>query len=216
MLLTVADVTADGLYVPVLEAVGFELRVREPDHRMLRTRMRDVHLHVYKPDRAEVRDYLDLRDWLRVDAADRELYATTKRRLAQQSWRDMNDYAEAKSEVIRDILGRARGWRAGTRSAGAGPPMRSSERPLGEQPDGVSPHLGGGVAGLDPQTGLPGQIDHPIHGPGREGAVPARPVGNLLAVLVRATGQGQRRPTARTQHSVQLGKRIGQISCRHV
>lgn len=109
MLLTVADVTADGLYVPVLEAVGFELRVREPDHRMLRTRMRDVHLHVYKPDRAEVRDYLDLRDWLRVDAADRELYATTKRRLAQQSWRDMNDYAEAKSEVIRDILGRGRG-----------------------------------------------------------------------------------------------------------
>jgi len=64
---------------------------------------------VHQPDRAEVRDYLDLRDWLRVDAADRELYAAAKRRLAQQPWRDMNDYADAKSEVIRDILGRARG-----------------------------------------------------------------------------------------------------------
>ncbi len=96
-----------------------ELRVREPDHRMLRTRMRDVHLHVYEPDASiEVRDYLDLRDWLRIDAADREIYAATKRRLAQQSWRDRNDYADARSEVIRDVLGRARAWRAGTRRAG--------------------------------------------------------------------------------------------------
>ncbi len=52
---------------------------------MLRTPARDVHLHVYEPDRAEVRDHLDVRDWLRVDAADRELYSMTKRRLAQQS-----------------------------------------------------------------------------------------------------------------------------------
>ncbi len=118
MLLTVADVADEPAYVPALESVGFELRVREPDHRMLRTRMRDAHLHVYEPDRLEVRDYLDLRDWLRVDAADRELYAATKRRLAQQSWRDMNDYADAKSEVICDVLGRARAWRTGIRRAG--------------------------------------------------------------------------------------------------
>jgi len=37
------------------------LRVREAEHRMLRTPGRDVHLHVYEPDRPEVRDYLDLR-----------------------------------------------------------------------------------------------------------------------------------------------------------
>ncbi len=70
---------------------------------------------MYEPDRPEVRDYLDLRDWLRTDVADRDLYAATKRRLAQQSWRDMNDYADAKSEVIRDAFGRARAWRAGRR-----------------------------------------------------------------------------------------------------
>ena len=88
----IADVSDGAVYVPALEVVGFELRVREP-HRMLRTPVRDVHLHlhvyvyvyvyVYEPDRAEVRDYLDLCDWLRVDTAERELHAATKRRLAQ-------------------------------------------------------------------------------------------------------------------------------------
>ena len=116
MLLTVVDVTDEAAYVPALEAAGLELRVREPGHRMLRTPARDVHLHVYEPAHAAVQDYLDLRDWLTVDGADRVLYAVTKRRLAQQSWRDMNDYADAKSEVIQDVLGRARAWRASTRS----------------------------------------------------------------------------------------------------
>ena len=116
MLLTVADVTDEAAYVPALEATGLELRVREPEHRMLRTPARDVHLHVYEPNHAAVRDYLDLRDWLTLNGADRELYALTKRRLAQRSWRDMNDYADAKSEVIRDLLGRARASKASTRS----------------------------------------------------------------------------------------------------
>ena len=111
MLLTVADVADEAAYVPALESIGFVLRVREPGHRMLRTAGRDRHLHVYEPDRAEVRDYLDLRDWLRVDAEDRALYAAKKRRLAEQQWRDMNDYADAKTDIIRDILIRARIWR---------------------------------------------------------------------------------------------------------
>ncbi|MGH2217652.1 GrpB family protein, partial [Enterococcus faecalis] len=83
-------------YVPALKSVGFALRVREPEHRMLRTPDRDVHLHVYEPRALAIRDYLDLRDWLRVDAADREYYAVEKRRLARQQWRDMNAYADAK------------------------------------------------------------------------------------------------------------------------
>ena len=65
------------------------------------------------PDRGEVRDYLDLRDWLRVSPEDRDLYAATKRRLARQRWGDMNDYAVAKTDVVLDILGRARAWRDG-------------------------------------------------------------------------------------------------------
>jgi GrpB-like predicted nucleotidyltransferase (UPF0157 family) len=60
-----------------------------------------------------VRDYLDLRDWLRIDADDRDLYAETKRLLARKQWADMNDYADAKTEVVHDILARARAWRDG-------------------------------------------------------------------------------------------------------
>jgi GrpB-like predicted nucleotidyltransferase (UPF0157 family) len=113
VLLTVADVDDETAYLPALEAAGFVLRVREPAHRMVRTPDRDVHVHVYEPGRPEVQDYLDLRDWLRVNAQDRELYAATKRALARQRWDDRNDYADAKTEVVADVLGRARAWRAG-------------------------------------------------------------------------------------------------------
>ena len=113
VLLTVADVGDEAAYVPALESAGFPLRVREPVHRMVRTPAWDVHVHVYEPDRPEVRDYIDLRDWLRVNAEDRERYAATKRMLARQQWNDMNDYADAKTDVISDILARARAGRAG-------------------------------------------------------------------------------------------------------
>ncbi|HET7327369.1 MAG TPA: GrpB family protein [Nocardioidaceae bacterium] len=120
MLLTVAAVTDEAAYVPALESTGLVLRVREPEHRMLRTPARDVHLHVYEPDRAEVHDYVDFRDWLRVDASDRELYAATKRRLAEQQWSDMNHYADAKTDVVLEILARAKRWRHVRRSRSPG------------------------------------------------------------------------------------------------
>ena len=120
MLLIVDDLEDEASFVPPLEAAGFELRVREPGHRMFRTPQRDMHLHVYAPGRAEERDYLDLRDWLRISSDDRTLYATVKRHLAQQQWTDMNDSADAKTDVVLDILTRARTWRAAsTRPTGA-------------------------------------------------------------------------------------------------
>lgn len=112
VLLTVASVEDEASYVPPLERAGLVLRVREAGHRMLRTPQRDLHLHVYEPDDPAVAAYLDLRDWLRQSAPDRELYAQTKRQLAEREWSDMNHYADAKSDVVREILGRARAWRA--------------------------------------------------------------------------------------------------------
>ena len=112
MLLIVDDVEDEAAFVPPLEAAGFELRVREPDHRLFRTPQHDMHLHVYATGRAEERDYLDLRDWLRVSSEDRTLYESVKRHLAQEQWSDMNDYADAKTDVVLDILTRARAWRA--------------------------------------------------------------------------------------------------------
>jgi GrpB-like predicted nucleotidyltransferase (UPF0157 family) len=112
VLVTVADVADEPAYAPALEAAGFPQRVREPGHRMFRTPGRDVHVHVYEPGAPAVTDHLDLRDWLRRSAQDRALYATTKRALASRQWADMNDYADAKTEVVGEILARARAWRS--------------------------------------------------------------------------------------------------------
>ena len=112
VLVTVADVEDEPAYAPALEAAGFPQRVREPGHRMFRTPERDVHVHVYRSDAPAVADYLDLRDWLRGSTQDRDLYAATKQALATQQWTDMNDYADAKTDVIAAILTRARAWRS--------------------------------------------------------------------------------------------------------
>lgn len=125
LLLVVHDVADEGAYVAQLEAAGLVLRVREPRHRMFRTPEKDVHLHVYAEGSPEIDAYLDLRDWLRIDRDDRNFYEATKHELAQRQWSDMNYYADAKSPVITEILGRARAWRA----ASAGEPDRGAARP---------------------------------------------------------------------------------------
>jgi GrpB-like predicted nucleotidyltransferase (UPF0157 family) len=116
VLVVVADLEDEPSYVPALQDAGFVLRVREAGHRMFRTPERDVHIHVCPSGDRAIRDYLDLRDWLRVDESDRALYEGVKRDLAQRPWSDMNHYAEAKSDVIQQVLGRARAWRASAAS----------------------------------------------------------------------------------------------------
>ena len=118
VLLVVDDSADEGSYLPALEAAGYELRIREPgfhEHRMLRTPSGDAHVHVFAADSPEVERYLLLRDRLRRDEADRELYAATKRRLAAQQWPTMQHYAEAKSTVIEAIIARARDDRGAPR-----------------------------------------------------------------------------------------------------
>jgi len=113
MMLVVADIDDEESYLVPMESIGLRLRVREEGHRMLRTAELDFHVHVLPPETAEQIDYLDLRDWLRVSAADRALYESTKRTLAANTWSDMNHYADAKSAVIQRILTHARTWRPG-------------------------------------------------------------------------------------------------------
>ncbi len=111
MLLVVADVEDEASYAPALIDAGFVLRVREAGHRMFRTPGRDVHVHLYQPGDQAITDYRDLRDWLRVDASDRALYADVKRELVRRSWSDMDHYADAKTELVQQVLSRARAWR---------------------------------------------------------------------------------------------------------
>jgi GrpB-like predicted nucleotidyltransferase (UPF0157 family) len=108
--LVVADTTDEAAYVPPLEAIGYVLRVREPDwfeHRMLRGFDPPVNLHVFPHACEEVDRMLVLRDWLRTHEDDRDLYARMKRELAAKEWKYVQNYADAKSEVVGEILARA-------------------------------------------------------------------------------------------------------------
>ncbi len=116
VLLVVEDSSDEASYVPTLESAGYVLRVREPDfhdHRMFRTPEKDVHVHVFSSGSPEIERYLLMRDRLREDAEDRELYARTKRELASRDWPSMQHYAEAKTEVVEGIIARAADVRAG-------------------------------------------------------------------------------------------------------
>lgn len=109
VLVTVDDVEDESAYRDSIEGLGFELRVKEPDHRAFRTRARDVNLHVWPDDHPEVAKYLLFRDRLRHDPDDRSLYERVKRELASKgAWRDVNYYADAKSAVVQEILARAK------------------------------------------------------------------------------------------------------------
>lgn len=107
--LAVDDPDDEPAYLPAILTLGYDLRVREPAHRCLRTGEPgdEVNLHCYAPGSAEMRRTVAFRDRLRADDADRDLYAATKRTLAQREWADINYYAEAKGPVIREILERA-------------------------------------------------------------------------------------------------------------
>ena len=107
IVVAVDDITAEKDYLDALLSIGYVLRVREPEHRLVRTPERDAHVHIYERGNPAVSGYLRLRDRLRTDPADRDLYESTKRELMSQSWSDMNEYAAAKTEVIAAIKSRA-------------------------------------------------------------------------------------------------------------
>jgi GrpB-like predicted nucleotidyltransferase (UPF0157 family) len=108
--LEVADSADEAAYVPELEALGYELRIREPEwfeHRLLRAPDRSVHLHVFSAGCAETGRMVRFRDRLRADESDRTLYERTKRELAARDWTYMQQYADAKSQVVSEIMARA-------------------------------------------------------------------------------------------------------------
>jgi GrpB-like predicted nucleotidyltransferase (UPF0157 family) len=107
VLVTVVDPNDEAAFRPALEAQGYQLRVREPGHRMFRTAAGDVHIHVWADSDPEVERCLRFRDRLRASSQDRAAYERLKRDLARQDWSDMNYYADAKGALIGTILDRA-------------------------------------------------------------------------------------------------------------
>ena len=72
----------------------------------MRSRATDpkVNLHVFSDGCPEIERMIAFRDRLRANPADRDLYERTKRDLAQRTWTYTQDYADAKSDVVEDII----------------------------------------------------------------------------------------------------------------
>lgn len=128
---TVADPEREGKWLPLLEAAGFVLTIREPwwqHHRLLKPKGPGANedpeaddgpdadegpganVHVFGPDSAETVRHLLFRDHLRADAQDRERYAAAKQeaaRTATSRSEYMADYNRRKQEVVREIYRRA-------------------------------------------------------------------------------------------------------------
>jgi GrpB-like predicted nucleotidyltransferase (UPF0157 family) len=116
MLLAVADSADERAYVPAMEDAGYVLRIREPDwhqHRLLKGPDTNINLHVFSVGCPEIDRMLLFRDRLRSDEADRDLYARTKRELAKQNWKYVQNYADAKTSVVEEIIARGRAARNG-------------------------------------------------------------------------------------------------------
>lgn len=110
IVLEIADSGNEREYAPALEAAGYRLHLREPgwyEHRLFKGTDDTVNLHVFSEGCPEIGRMVRFRDWLRASLEDRELYAQAKRALADQEWKYTQNYADAKSTVVKEIMCRA-------------------------------------------------------------------------------------------------------------
>ena len=94
-----------------MEGAGYVLRIREPDwneHRLFKGPDTNINLHVFSTGCPEIVRMLAFRDWLRVNSSDRDLYARAKLELAKKNWMYVQNYADAKTVVVEQIMARAR------------------------------------------------------------------------------------------------------------
>lgn len=110
IVLAVAESANERQYAPALETAGYRLHLREPgwyEHRLFKGAENSVNLHVFSQGCSEIERMVRFRDWLRTFHDDRELYAQAKRALAGQEWKYTQNYADAKSRVVEEIMSRA-------------------------------------------------------------------------------------------------------------
>jgi GrpB-like predicted nucleotidyltransferase (UPF0157 family) len=125
IVLAVPDSADESAYVRDMEAAGYTLRIREPEwheHRLFKGPDTDINLHVFTVGCSEIERMLRFRDWLREHPTDRDLYLAEKQALAARSWEFVQQYADAKGELVESILARS-----------GAPPASPNER---EQPLG--------------------------------------------------------------------------------
>jgi GrpB-like predicted nucleotidyltransferase (UPF0157 family)/uncharacterized protein YhfF len=123
ILLVVADSSDEPAYVPAMEREGYVLRISEPDwqeHRLFKGTDTDINLHVFSAGSPEIERMLLFRDWIRESEPDRKLYERAKQDLARKDWDYIQDYADAKTQVVEEILARAVDARGRMRDGGPG------------------------------------------------------------------------------------------------
>lgn len=108
--LLVEDSSDEAAYADALVAAGYTLRIREPEweeHRLFKGIDPDVNLHVFSRGSRQAARHLRFRDAIRANDEERDRYAAAKRALAARTWAYVQNYADAKNDVIDDILARA-------------------------------------------------------------------------------------------------------------
>lgn len=107
ILLVVDDAGKEELYVNDLCEHGYILRIKEPDfenHHMFKGPDTDINLHVFSKNLKEIEKYLLFRNYLRHHDDARQLYEDTKKELAKKTWKYVQNYADAKTDVVQKIL----------------------------------------------------------------------------------------------------------------
>lgn len=117
VLVSVAEPDAEEDYRWVLEELGFALSIREPDRRVFHARAGDlaglgsaydVFVYVCRSGGVWEHDQLLLATYLSADPTRREQYAELKSRLARETRRDPEAYAEGKRLFLRETIKLAR------------------------------------------------------------------------------------------------------------
>lgn len=109
--LEVPDSDDEAAYAPDLEAAGYRLVIREPDwekHRLFKGPDTNINLHVHSPGNGETERHRLFLGRLRSHPEELALYLAKKRELAAQTWEYVQNYADAKTGVINEIIERAR------------------------------------------------------------------------------------------------------------
>jgi GrpB-like predicted nucleotidyltransferase (UPF0157 family) len=119
MVLEVPDSADEPAYMLDLEVAGYVLHIREPEwfeHRVFKGPDTNINLHVFSAGCEETDRMVLFRNWLRSNADDRAWYAAAKRELAARDWKYVQQYADAKTAIVQEILSRAEAARQGGES----------------------------------------------------------------------------------------------------
>ncbi len=92
-----------------------EFEVETPERRFFRKEtpegVRTHHIHLVQINSDWWVDHLLFRDYLRGNSEVRRAYDALKRQLAEREWESRDDYTQAKSSFIQQVMEEARAWR---------------------------------------------------------------------------------------------------------